>query len=107
MEDISKQITDEQILDLVLMNEEPCFHNALYQDYVWKEEPFKVNPIVPSFAKPVWEYVPKTAKISHHAAIRCPVCGKKYEEASKRLKKQITFLLSEIETESVLDEVTV
>ncbi len=72
-------IKDSKILDLVLMNEELCFHQARFGE----------AGRISAFAKPEAIIVNKKDEGRVEAYIRCPVCGNKYKEASKRFLKMV------------------
>ena len=77
---------EKKILDLVIMNDKLCFHDSVL---------FKASQRVhmgdshQAFAMPKGVYRPPTETREHEVTIKCPICDKKYPEASKRWEKEL------------------
>jgi hypothetical protein len=69
----------KMILDLVIMNDDLCFHALT--DLGSRQ--------FTSFALPEGIIIPPTDEKELDAIVRCPVCKKQYPEASKRFKKEM------------------
>ena len=91
---MEKLISKSLVLDLVLMNEDLCFHHGI----------FKNGSEQLAFTKPVWECKKKDNTVE--VVVRCPICSKKYHEAAKRLKREVLLLSAHMSQESLHDVVT-
>lgn len=79
MNDLRSFFRPEKIIDLVLMNEEVCLHEAEFSPDMKRL----------AFAAPACLYHPRANGREMKVYISCPVCGHHYEEAASRIKKEI------------------
>lgn len=89
-----KLYNQKKALDFVIMNEDLCFHRAEFPIHQ-KEE---------AFAMPEYIYTPQTTDHEVVVTIRCPICHKKYYEASKRMKKEIMKFTFQLSKTNIRDE---
>ncbi len=103
MNNFHKYYNDEVILEIVLMNENLCFHRAAFPhpEGDWK----RTRTMVESFAKPKWSFTPESRNGPLKVEVWCPVCERRYYEASGRIQKDIEITLGKEEQERENSEV--
>lgn len=74
----------DSIVDFVIMNEDLCFHKTVFKD----------GNSFSSFAKPEYVYLSQKKTHDLQVEIFCPVCHRKYFEATKRFSKNLIYNLS-------------
>lgn len=100
MNEFATRFTDDNVLDLVIMNDDLCFHKAVFID---PGAVISRSTGKRSFAMPTWTYNPPTENYPMKVEVNCPVCYKKYPEASKRLRKEIQQFYKDLNTKENIE----
>ena len=87
--DFPKFFNHKKILDIVLMNEDPCLHSAKFWGFPDEKSILGTDKVLDAIPQPRWKYVPATENGEMEVEVKCPICNRKYEEASKRLFREI------------------
>ncbi len=85
MNEFASRFDSKFVTDLVLMNEDLCFHKA----------EFPVHQKEMAFAIPIFVFVPPSKDKEMEVYIQCPICYRKYPEAAARLEKEIRSFMAQ------------
>lgn len=86
MNEFASYFCDDLIFDIVIMNDETHFHDAIFLA-PGTDKFDRVSKKV--MAVPKWTYQPETEYHTMKVEVFCPVCKHHYPEATKRLEAKI------------------